>query len=133
MDRDNTTWTVARTPGVMRETVCTVVHRRTASLDSERGIDDGSEVHEGRRQTERCARLAVDGKAPSEITGLPAGLEKIRCPEVCPGKASVLSGRQSHQGKSQNLVAWIAERRETEFPKPIDKAIFKDGEQVIGP
>ena len=119
MDQDNTTWTVARTPGVMRETVCTVVHQRTASLDSERGIDDDSEVH--------------DGKAPSEITGLPAGLEKIRCPEVCSGKASVLSGRQSHQGKSQNLVAWIAERRETEFPKPIDKAIFKDGEQVIGP
>jgi len=37
----------------MRETVCTVVHQRTASLDSERGIDDGSEVHEGRRQTVR--------------------------------------------------------------------------------
>src|SRR5262244_193479 len=53
MDQDNTTWTVARTPGVMRETVCTVVHQRTASLDSERGIDDGSEVHEGRRQTVR--------------------------------------------------------------------------------
>src|SRR6516225_5414167 len=53
MDQDNTTWTVARTPGVMRETVCTVVHQRTASLDSERGIDEGSEVHEGRRQTVR--------------------------------------------------------------------------------
>src|SRR6516165_4483249 len=53
MDQDNTTWTVARTPGVMRETVCTVVRQRTASLDSERGIDDGSEVHEGRRQTVR--------------------------------------------------------------------------------
>jgi len=37
----------------MRETVCTVVHQRTASLDSERGIDDGSQVHEGRRQTVR--------------------------------------------------------------------------------
>ena len=88
-----------------------------------------------RAEANRTTRveLAVDGKAPSEITGLPAGLEKIRRPEVCPGKASVLSGRQSHQGKSQNLVAWIAERRETEFPKPIDKAIFKDGEQVIGP
>ena len=53
MDQDNTTWTVARTPGVMRETACTVVHQRTASLDSERGIDDGSQVHEGRRQTVR--------------------------------------------------------------------------------
>src|SRR5262244_3968237 len=53
MDQDNTTWTVARTPGVIRETVCTVVHQRTASLDSERGTDEGSEVHAGRRQTVR--------------------------------------------------------------------------------
>src|SRR5262249_32632306 len=53
MDQDNTTWTVARTPGVIRETVCTVVHQRTAPLDSERGTDEGSEVHAGRRQTVR--------------------------------------------------------------------------------
>jgi len=33
----------------------------------------------------------------------------------------------------RGLVAWIAERREIEFLMPIDKAIFKDGEQVIGP
>jgi len=70
---------------------------------------------------------------PHPNAGLEAVLVKTRRTEVCSGKASVLSGRQSHQGKSQNLVAWIAERRETEFPKPIDKAIFKDGEQVIGP
>ena len=43
----------------------------------------------------------------------------------------MFGGRQAHQGKSQNLVAWIAERRETKFPKPINKAIFKDGEQVV--
>ena len=30
-------------------------------------------------------------------------------------------------------VAWIAGRREIEFLMPIDKAIFKNGEQVIGP
>src|SRR6516162_7787783 len=54
MDQDNTTWTVARTPGVIRETVCMVVHQRTASLDSDRGLDvTGSEVHEGRTQTGR--------------------------------------------------------------------------------
>src|SRR5262249_29984826 len=53
MDQDNTTWTVARTPGVIRGTVCPVVHQRTASLDSERGTDEGSEVHAGRRQTVR--------------------------------------------------------------------------------
>jgi len=34
--------------------------------------------------------------------------------------------------KVRSLVAWIAERREIEFLMPIDKAIFQDGEQVIG-
>jgi hypothetical protein len=33
----------------------------------------------------------------------------------------------------RGLVAWIAERKEIEFLMPIDKAIFQDGEQVIGP
>ena len=33
----------------------------------------------------------------------------------------------------RSLVAWIAGRREIESPKPIDEAIFQDGEQVIGP
>ena len=45
----------------------------------------------------------------------------------------MFSGRQTHRGKSQNLVAWIEGRRETESLKSIDKAIFQDGEQVIGP
>ena len=35
--------------------------------------------------------------------------------------------------KVRGLVACIAERREIEFLMPIDKAIFQDGEQVIGP
>jgi hypothetical protein len=33
----------------------------------------------------------------------------------------------------RSLVAWIAERKEIEFLMPIDKAIFQDGEQAIGP
>ena len=33
----------------------------------------------------------------------------------------------------RSLVAWIAERRETETLESIDKAIFKDGERAIGP
>jgi hypothetical protein len=33
----------------------------------------------------------------------------------------------------RSLVAWIAERRETETLEFIDKAIFKDGERAIGP
>ena len=32
--------------------------------------------------------------------------------------------RQTHRGKSQTPVAWIAGRRETESLKPIDKAIL---------
>ena len=42
-------------------------------------------------------------------------------------------GDRPTEAKVRSLVARIAKRRETEFPKPIDKAIFKDGEQVIGP
>ena len=47
---------------------CTVVHQRTASLDSERGSDvSGSGVHEGRTQTARREALAVAGQAPSDM------------------------------------------------------------------
>ena len=42
----------------------TVVHQRTAPLDSERGFGGtGSEVHEGRMQTARHQELVVDRKA----------------------------------------------------------------------
>jgi len=45
------------------------VHKRTASLDLERGYDGtGSGVHEGRRQTVRREELAVVGKAPPDIS-----------------------------------------------------------------
>jgi hypothetical protein len=37
------------------------------------------------------------------------------------------------KAKVRDLVARMAGRRETKSLKPIDKAIFKDGEQVIGP
>jgi len=46
-------------------------------------------------------------------------------PVVCPAKADTFSGSQSRQGKSQSLVARMAGRRETEFLKPIDKAVFR--------
>jgi hypothetical protein len=39
-------------------------------------------------------------------------------------KAGAFSGSQSHRGKSQSPVAWIAARRETNELKPIDKAIL---------
>lgn len=58
---------------------------------------------------------------------------KTICPVVCPGKASLFSGKQAHQGKSLCPVAWMAAWRETETLKPIDKAIVEDGERVPGP
>ena len=64
-------------------------------------------------------RKAVDGKTV--------------CTVVCPGKASMFSGMQAHQGKSQRPVAWMAAWREIETLKPIDKAVVGDGERVPGP
>jgi hypothetical protein len=45
----------------------------------------------------------------------------VLCSEVCPGKASMISRRQSCRGKSQSPVVRIAEEMETEPSKPIDK------------
>ncbi len=36
----------------------------------------------------------------------------------------MFSRRQSCRGKSQSPVAWMAGRRETDYPMPIDKAIL---------
>jgi hypothetical protein len=52
------------------------------------------------------------------------------CSGICDGrcvsrKAGVFSGSQTHRGKSQDLVAWIAGQRETESLKPIDEVIFR--------
>ena len=41
-----------------------------------------------------------------------------------PAKAGVFSRSQTYQGKSQSPVAWMAERRETNALKLIDKATF---------
>ncbi len=43
---------------------------------------------------------------------------------VCPAKAGVFSGSQSHRGRSQSPVAWITSVEETKPVKLIDKAIF---------
>ena len=50
----------------------------------------------GRREISRRRR-----EGPVRYTGLGAGLRKTHCPEACPGKAGVFSGRQTHRGKSQ--------------------------------
>ena len=76
-------------------------------------------------------RLA--GKAPSDrpalkpYWGKPAVRKRVQEKLVC----SV--GDRPAKVKVRSLEAWIAERREIEFLMPIDKAIFQDGEQVIGP
>src|SRR6516165_9271255 len=49
------------------------------------------------------------------------GLLPVLCSEVCPGKASMFSRRQSCRGKSQSPVVRIAEEMETEPSKPIDR------------
>jgi len=79
------------------------------------------------------ARVASNGKALSDkpalkpYWGKPTVRKRDQEKQVC----SV--GDRPTKAKVRSLVAWIAGRRETEFPKPIDKAIFQDGEQVIGP
>jgi hypothetical protein len=40
-------------------------------------------------------------------------------------KAGMFSGSQSHQGKSQSPVTWVAFVEETKRMKPTDKAIFR--------
>jgi hypothetical protein len=40
-------------------------------------------------------------------------------------KAGTFSGSQSHQGKSQSPVTWVAFVEETKRMKPTDKAIFR--------
>jgi len=42
-----------------------------------------------------------------------------------PAKAGMFSGSQSHQGKSQSPVTWVASVEETKRMKPTDKAIFR--------
>ena len=44
--------------------------------------------------------------------------------KVCPTKAGLFSGSQSHRGKSQSPVAWVASVEETKQMKPTDKAIL---------
>jgi hypothetical protein len=64
---------------------------------------------------------------PKPESGKPTFRERVQEKLVC----SV--GDRPTKVIVRSLVAWIAERRETEFLMPIDKAIFQDGEQVIGP
>ena len=46
---------------------------------------------------------------------------RVSRPVVCPVKAGMFSREQTCRGRSQSPVVWIAEERETEPSKPIDK------------
>src|SRR5262252_4860092 len=51
--------------------------------------------------------------------------ESSFCTVARPAKAGMFSGSQSHQGKSQSPVTWVASVEETKRMKPTDKAIFR--------
>ena len=66
--------------------------------------------------------------------GWRSGRIRRACACVCPAKAGVFSGSQSHRGKSQRPRS-LDSSQEGNLTglKPIDKAIVKDGERVSGP
>ena len=65
---------------------------------------------------------------PSPMIVCPAERESSFWILVRPAKAGIFNGSQSHEGKSQSPVAWVASVEETKRMKPTDKAILKDGE-----
>ena len=74
-----------------------------------------------------CAKALSDRPAFQPYWGKPTVRKRVQEKLVC------LVGDRPTKEKVRGLVAWITERREIEFLMPIDKAIFQDGEQVIGP
>src|SRR5271166_2170325 len=70
----------------------------------------------------RCVRCGGDWRRG--VVERHLGQSRRACPRpyVCPEKAGVFSRSQSCRGRSQSPVVWIAEERETEPSKPIDKA-----------
>ena len=75
------------------------------------------------------------GMLGSTWRGLETGSSEHRAsprPYVRPAKAGMFSGRQSHRGKSQNPVAWVASVEETNRMKPTDKAIVRMVSELPG-
>ena len=133
MDRDRRTRIGARAPGVERQKP---FERRCFSApcppaqNGDQTRAAGSTKDEGKPIDVRAAshgKALSDTPALKPYWGKPAVRKRDQEKQVC----SV--GDRPTKAKVRSLVAWIAGRRETEFPKPIDKAIFEDGEQVIGP
>ena len=133
MDWDRRTRIGARAPGVERQKP---FERRCFSApcppaqNGDQTRAAGSTKDEGKPIDVRAAshgKALSDTPALKPYWGKPAVRKRDQEKQVC----SV--GDRPTKAKVRSLVAWIAGRRETEFPKPIDKAIFQDGEQVIGP
>ena len=83
-----------------------------------------------------CERALKLHQSREDLTGkakAKTGIGKSDLPGVCPEKLVCSVGDRPTKVKVRDLVAGRAEKREIEFLMPIDKAIFKDGEQVIGP
>ena len=133
MDWDRRTRIGARAPGVERqkpfERRCFSAPRPPAQ-NGDQTRAAGSTKDEGKPIDVRAAshgKALSDTPALKPYWGKPAVRKRDQEKQVC----SV--GDRPTKAKVRSLVAWIAGRRETEFPKPIDKAILQDGEQVIGP
>ena len=79
------------------------------------GLSGGTTSAESRPG--RIGPISLEAKQTGERSA-----RKSACCVVCPEKAGVFSRSQSCRGRSQSPVVWIAEERETELSKPIDKA-----------
>jgi len=65
------------------------------------------------------------GQASSDIPALKPYWGKPAVRKCVQERLECSVGDRPTEAKVRSLVAWIANRRETEFPKPIDKAIFR--------
>jgi len=78
------------------------------NAEAERGIIRGlcsKGVTGERREIERLMRRSEGGHWKSAHRGNSLVAYPTSCTVVCPGKADVSSGRQTHRGKTQSPVA----------------------------
>ncbi len=141
MVRDNITRTGAKAPGVKRqkwlEWWCSTEQMSPTQIGGCRLLRRARRIEANLKDATGMPGVGLTGATAGKVLSDRPALEPYR------GKPAVRKrvqerlecsvGDRPTEAKVRSLVAWIAKRRETEFPKPIDKAILKDGEQVIGP
>ena len=83
----------------------------------------------------RSERLSFTrlGKAFRGKAKVKTGIGKSDLPGVCPGKAGVFSGRQTHRGKSQEPRSTDSGEEENRISEAYRQSHLQDGEQAIGP